>query len=53
MNHLRVDRVSTIKISIKDKKSPYGQNSKPQSKFNKMLNDEIRKLKDEQVNIKR
>lgn len=45
MKTLRVDRVPTIKSLNNYKKSPYGQKSKPQSKFDYMFKKELRRLK--------
>ena len=42
----RVDRVPTLKSLTNYKKSPYGQNSKPQSKFDYMFKKELRKAKE-------
>lgn len=41
----KVDRVPTPKSLINHKKSPYGQNLKPQSKFDYMFKKELRRLK--------
>lgn len=44
MTILKVKPTQTIKSPCNNKKSLYGQNLKPQSKFNKMLHDEIKRL---------
>ena len=50
MTTRKIEPIKTIKSPCNNKKSLYGQNLKPQSKFDYVFKKELRRLKDEQIN---